>query len=190
MNTGHKGWPRSTDAWWPREQLSRESLEPAVCNGKSLRRGCRAGAFQQVPTSVLSRLAGHLSSQASLAQHLSIGSVSAICPPARCRGMRAQRDDTSEVEPGSGNSGDHTFPWSQWKGPGGKMGQGWSANQGPLALSWKKTTEKDRVRAPKPPAPRQHTCRFRIQRQALRTFCLQRACFASPRNSPSGESSL
>lgn len=37
-----------------------------------------------------------------------------------------------------GNSRDHTSLWPWWGGeePGEKRGQGWSANKGPLALSF------------------------------------------------------
>lgn len=71
----------------------------------------------------------------------------------------SERDDTSEVAPSSGCRGagvgdsGHTSLWPQGKGPGEKMGQGRTANKGPLALSWKKTTEKDQVRAPNSPIP-------------------------------------
>lgn len=77
------------------------------------------------------RLAEHFSSQASLAWDHSICSVLAARPLACCRGMRAQRDDTSEVVPGSGrrgagvgNSGDHNFlwPWGKNQGKNGDRG--------------------------------------------------------------------
>lgn len=65
--------------------------------------------------------------------------------PARCRGMRAQRETTllrcplalGAQEPGRGIRGPH-FPVATGKEPGEKRGQGRPANKGPLALSWKK----------------------------------------------------
>lgn len=96
------------------------------------------GAFQQVPMSVL-QPTGWTPFLPGLSGPASLNLLSLCCLPACSLQGNAcsERDDTSEVEPGSGNSGDHTFLWSQWKGHGGKMGQGWSANKGSLALSWK-----------------------------------------------------
>lgn len=64
--------------------------------------------------------------------------------PARCRGMRAQRETTllrwspalGAQEPGQGFRG-HTSLWP-WGKNQGKKGAGRPANKGPLALSWKK----------------------------------------------------
>lgn len=77
----------------------------------------------------------------------------------------SERDDTSEMDPGSGISGDHTSLWSRGKEPRAKRGLGRPDNKEPLALSWKKTTEKDQVRAPQHPrATPQHTCMFRAEK--------------------------
>lgn len=102
----------------------------------------------------------------------SICSVLAARPLTCSRGMRAQRGDTSEVVPGSENSGDHTSLWPQGKRPGEIRGQGQPANKGPLAFSWKKITEKDQVRAPNSPTPHHNTHAYSEYREAPSTFCL------------------
>lgn len=76
----------------------------------------------------------------------------------------SERDDTSEMDPGSGNSGDHTSLWSRGKEPRAKRGLGRPANKEPLALSWKKTTEKDQVRAPQYPRAPHNTHACSVQR--------------------------
>lgn len=73
--------------------------------------------------------------------------------PARCRGKRAQRDDTSEVAPGVGGSR-ATLPAAMGREPGGR-GRGGQLTKG-LGFVLEKTTEKDQVRAPHPPPAHMH----------------------------------
>lgn len=98
--------------------------------------------FSRCRRAPYNRLAEHLSSQTSLAQDHSMCSVLAARP---LQGNAcSERDDTSEVVPGSGrrgagvgNSG-ATLPCGHGERTRGKRGQGRPANKGPLALSWKK----------------------------------------------------
>lgn len=167
-----------------------ESLEPAMCNYSLWGGGCQVGAFQQVPTSAL-QPTGWTLFLPGLSGPGTLNLLSPCCPPARLLQGNAcsERDDTSEVVPGSGcrgarvgNSRDHTSLWPWWGGeePGEKRGQGWSANKGPLALSWKKTTEKDQVRAPNSSTP---TAKYMHIQNTEKSpiHCLQRECFNSPR---------
>lgn len=102
--------------------------------------------------------------------------------PARCRGMRAQRETTLLRRSRGGDSG-ATLPCGPGKRTRGKGGRGGQLTKG-LGFVLEKTTEKDQVRVPSP-SP-QHTCIcrprgartvFRVLPQSqknrvVRVFCL------------------
>lgn len=164
--------------------LPLQFLEPAMCN-KSVSEGAvRWQHFSRCRRAPYSRLAEHLSSQASLAGDHSVCSVLAARP--LLGNACSQRDDTCEVVPGSGcrgagvgNSGDHTSLWPRGKNQGENGGRGGQLTRG-LWLCPGKNNREGPSEGPNSPTPT--ATHMHIQNTAVpSTFCLQRACFNSPR---------
>lgn len=113
--------------------LPLQSLEPAMCNQSVFEEGfVKWQHFSRCRRAPYNRLAEHFSSQTSLAQDHSICSVLAARP---LQGNAcSERDDTSEVVPGSGRrgwgiQGPH-FPVATGKEPGKKGGRGGQLTRG------------------------------------------------------------
>lgn len=82
--------------------------------------------------------------------------------------------------PGEEFRGPH-IPVATGKEPGGKGGRGSQLTRGLWLCPGKNNREGPSEGPQLPDPPPQHTCIFRVQREAPSTFCLQRACFNSPR---------